>query len=184
VYRAPADAWGLDLWTLAPSDELVARSLEVYDSFYDALGGICDDVIEAHGRVVVLDLHSYNHRRGGPSAPADDPVDNPEIIVGTKSIEHPGWEPVIAALADTMGTLPFRGRTLDARRDVKFTGGHMVRWLNGRYGGRGCAIALEVKKFYMDEWTGELDEEITATVGDLLEASARAIRDALASLSD
>jgi len=179
MYRTPADAWGLDLWKLAPPDDVVARSLELYDSFYATLGRICDDIIEANGHVVVLDLHSYNHHRAGPAAPVDDPMDNPEINLGTESIHRPGWEAVVEAFADALGAPPFYVAKLDVRFDVRFTGGHMVRWLNDRYGSRCCAIAVEVKKIYMDEWTGKLDEEITATIGGLLESADHAVRGTL-----
>ena len=62
---------------------------------------------------------------------------------------------------------------------MKFGGGNMSRWLNGRYGDRCCAIAVEVKKIYMDEWTGELDEHMAAFIGSALTAAATAVREAL-----
>ena len=34
VYRRPEDAWGLDVWTTEPPDDLVDRSLAQYDAFY------------------------------------------------------------------------------------------------------------------------------------------------------
>ena len=33
----------------------------------------------------------------------------------------------------------------------------LARFVHARYPDTGCAIALEFKKFYMDEWTGEPD---------------------------
>ena len=33
-----------------------------------------------------------------------------------------------------------------------------------RYPGRGCAIALEFKKFFMDEWSGEPDPDEVAAM--------------------
>jgi hypothetical protein len=41
---------------------------------------------------------------------------------------------------------------------VKFTGGYMSRWLNSRYPDRLICLAIEFKKIFMDEWTGELDQ--------------------------
>ncbi len=65
VYREPADAWGLNVWKSAPSDDFVEGSLELYDGFFAELGELCDELVAAHGYFVVLDLHSYNHRRLG-----------------------------------------------------------------------------------------------------------------------
>ena len=41
--------------------------------------------------------------------------------------------------------------------------GEQTRFIHDRYPARACAIALEFKKFYMDEWTGEpIPEEVAA----------------------
>ena len=178
VYRVPADAWGLDIWSSEPDQALVDGSLEIYDRFYDELGQLCDQAIETHGHVVVLDIHSYNHRRGGPEAPVDDPELNPEINLGTKTIA-PSWTDVVSAFTKTMGELPFYDDALDVRANVKFTGGQMSRWINDRYGDTGCSIAVEMKKIYMDEWSGDLDEGITAAIGRIIEEAAASIRETL-----
>jgi hypothetical protein len=48
------------------------------------------------------------------------------------------------------------GRKLDVRENIAFQGrGEQTRFVHERYPGRGCAIALEFKKFFMDEWSGE-----------------------------
>jgi len=153
VYLTPEDAWGLDIWSSQPPDDLKQRSLEIYDRFYDELGGICDELVEAHGYVLVLDLHSYNHRRGGPDGPVDDPELNPEINLGTETIDE-SWASVVRAFSETMREVPFFDGFLDVRDNVRFKGGHMPRWINDRYRERGFAIAVETKKIYMDEWTG------------------------------
>jgi hypothetical protein len=33
------------------------------------------------------------------------------------------------------------------------------RWVNERYDSRGCALAVELKKVFMDEWTGVPDQD-------------------------
>lgn len=178
VYLKPDDAWGLDLWSSPPSTDLHQRSLDLYDSFYAELGSMCDELVSAHGHVLVLDLHSYNHRRSGPDGPVDDPELNPEINLGTESIDAI-WEPVANSFGATMLELPFFDGALDVRENVKFKGGHMPRWINERYGKNGFSIAVEMKKIYMDEWTGVLDESITATIGNILEAAAESARRSL-----
>ena len=178
VYVRPEDAWGIDLWKSEPSSDMVERSLEVYDRFYAELAALCDGVIDAYGYVVVLDLHSYNHRRKGADASVDDPELNPEINLGTESIAT-SWSPVVAAFTKTMSELPFYDDTLDVRTNVKFKGGHMSRWLNARYQDKGCSIAVEMKKIFMDEWSGALDEEIAASIGNTLRSAAESVRQEL-----
>ena len=74
VYRTPAECWGLDLWREDPTTDVLERSYAEYDGFYAHMRELCDRIVRTHGRFVVFDLHSYNHRRGGPNAPVDDPA--------------------------------------------------------------------------------------------------------------
>ncbi|MGB5380203.1 MAG: N-formylglutamate amidohydrolase [Acidimicrobiia bacterium] len=181
VYLDADAAWSLEVWTEPLSAEVVEESLAAYDAFYRDLGDVCDAVAAAHRRFVVIDLHSYNHRRSGPVAPVDDPDANPEINVGTGSVDRAVWGDVVDAFESTMSEFPFDGGHLDVRENVRFKGGHMSRWINDRYTGRGCALAIEVKKIFMDEWTGEPDEAVIGTVGDALYAATDAVRDVLRS---
>ena len=55
------------------------------------------------------------------------------------------------------------------RENIAFQGkGEQTRFIHERYPGRGCAIALEFKKFFMDEWTGEPDEAELAAMRRLI----------------
>ncbi len=181
VYREPGDAWGLDLWKSPPSDEFVNDSLALYDQFYVELGELCDGLVAAHGRFVVLDIHSYNHRRLGPDRAVDDPEANPEVNLGTESVP-PKWRGLVDVFAESMATHPFDDGHFDVRENVKFKGGQMSRWINDRYASNGCSIAVEVKKIYMDEWTGELNESIAIEVEAAISSAADAIRRVLSDL--
>lgn len=178
VYRCAADAWGLEVWREPPDDALVARSLAGYDAFYATLERVLRDKVRRHGRAVVLDLHSYNHRREGPDAPPADPASNPEINLGTGSMDRTRWAALVERFcADLIAASP-PGRRLDVRENVKFQGGHMSRWIHQTFPTTVCALAIELKKTFMDEWTGVLDElrlaELTralaATVPGLVES--------------
>jgi N-formylglutamate amidohydrolase len=181
VYVDPEAAWGLEVWTAPPAPDVIERSLATYDDFYRDLGTLCDEVAAAHGKFVVIDLHSYNHRRRGPDAPVDDPEANPEINIGTGSLDRDAWAEVVEAFAGALLAYPFDGGHLDVRENVRFKGGYMSRWINGRYAGRGCTLAVEVKKIYMDEWSGEADESVIANLGDALRAATIAVREMVTS---
>ena len=164
VYRVPEDAWGLDLWMEPLSDGEIQQSLELYDDFYGDLGRYLDEVA-ARGPFVVLDLHSYNHRRDGADAPPQAVTENPEINVGTGSLDRDRWGAVADAFHDALSHR-------DVRENVRFRGGELSRWVNARYRDRGCALAIEFKKTFMDEWTGTLDE---GHLEDLRRDVARAV---------
>ncbi|HZH06624.1 MAG TPA: hypothetical protein VEY69_08120, partial [Lautropia sp.] len=65
------------------------------------------------------------------------------------------WAPVLDALIDGLQAADFRGRRLEVGVDIAFQGrGALTRFVHDKFPQTGCAIALEVKKFFMDEWTG------------------------------
>jgi hypothetical protein len=175
VYRTPADAWGLKVWQREPTEELVSGSLADYDAFYARLREMLSEVQRRHGRFVLLDLHSYNHRRGGPDAPAADPAANPQVNVGTGSMDRDRWAPVVDRFMTDLQGFPFPGGRLDVRENVKFRGGRVAHWVHESFPDSGCALAIEFKKFFMDEWTGEPDPVMMAGITDALRATVPGI---------
>jgi hypothetical protein len=164
VYREPEDAWGLNVWREPPSAELVNASLEEYDDFYGATETLLRQHIEQHGQVVVYDLHTYNHRRAGPAAPWADSEENPEVNIGTGSMDRDFWAPIVERFMSDLRGFDFNGRSLDVRENVKFQGGGFSQWIHATFPGRACAIAIEFKKFFMDEWTGEADFDLVERI--------------------
>jgi hypothetical protein len=159
IYRTPEQSWGLEVWKAEPSDQLVAESLELHAGYYRMLGSLLDDIASAHERFVLIDVHSYNHRRDGADA-APTPQDKaPDVNIGTFSMPRDTWAFLLDPLMEAMRGFDFNGRRLDVRENVAFQGkGEQTRFIHERYPGKGCAIALEFKKFFMDEWSGEPDE--------------------------
>jgi len=156
VYEQPEDAWGLQLWRDPPPPKaVVERSLDLYDSFYAEVATHLD-AVAADGPFVVLDLHSYNHRRAGAPEPA---AENPDINVGTGSLDRQRWAPLVDGFMADLSRQTVRGAALDVRENVRFRGGHFSGWVNESWPGRGCALAIEFKKTFMDEWTGEVDDD-------------------------
>jgi N-formylglutamate deformylase len=182
VYRRPEDAWGLELWSEEPDDGLIGRSLALYDAFYATLRRIYAGLAERFGKFVVFDLHSYNHRRAGPADPPADPAANPEVNVGTGTMERARWAPLIDRFVAELGSVDFLGRRLDVRENVRFRGGNQGRWTHQNFPEAGCVLSVELKKFFMDEWSGELDAEQHAAIGRALAATVPAVLEELGRL--
>jgi N-formylglutamate amidohydrolase len=180
VYRRPADAWGLPLWRRDPPDELVERSLSQHDAFYAEARRVLDGIAAREGRFVVLDLHSYNHHRAGPDAPFEPQSTHPDVNIGTGSMDRARWARIVDRLMAELSGCDDLGRRLDVRENVKFQGGAFVRWVHETYPEVGCAVAMEHKKFFMDEWTGELYPAVHAGILRLLRSAAAAVREELA----
>jgi N-formylglutamate deformylase len=179
VYRTPGDAWGLTVWRAPLPAAVRERSLRHYDRFYADLFAVLARAGIGGRPFVVLDLHSYNHRRGGPGTPPADPAGNPEINIGTGSLDRERWGGVVDRFAADLRTVDVAGRSLDVRENVRFRGGHLSRWVHGVFPGQGCCLAVEVKKFFMDEHTGTIDESVWANVQAAVAATVPGVLDEL-----
>ena len=160
VYTTPEQSWGLEVWRGTPDEALVSDSLAIQASYYRMLGSLLDEIVAQYGRFVLIDVHSYNHRRDGPDGECTPQEDAPDINIGTFSMPRAEWAFLLDPLMDEMRRFAFNGRQLDVRENVAFQGkGEQTRFVHDRYPGKGCAIALEFKKFFMDEWSGEPDAD-------------------------
>jgi hypothetical protein len=174
VYSRPDQSWGLKVWHEPPGEDFIARSLAIHAEYYRMLGSLLDGVAMRHDRFVLIDVHSYNHRRDGPDAEPTPQEKAPDINIGTFSMPRDHWTFLIDPLIDALRDHDFNGRRLDVRENVAFEGkGAQTRFVHERFPLRACAIAFEFKKFYMDEWTGEPDREALAAMRDCIGFVAR-----------
>lgn len=183
VYMSQEDSWGLRTWKVEPPQEIVERSLAEYDAFYAEMYRLMRDLEQQHGRFVVFDLHSYNHYREGSSGPPADPEKNPDVNVGTGTMERDRWAPIVDRFIQQLSSFDFLGRTLDVRENVRFRGGNFPRWIHQNFPATGCALAIEVKKFFMDEWTGKPDHEQLKAVRQALESTVPGVLEELIRLT-
>jgi N-formylglutamate amidohydrolase len=182
VYRTPADCWGLEVWKVDTlPDDVVRRSVDLHSQYYRMLTNLLDDVADRHERFLLIDVHSYNHRRDGPQSAPTPQEAAPDINIGTFSMPRDEWAFLVDPLMAEMAEYNFNGRRLDVRENIAFQGkGEQTRFVHDRYPGRGCAIALEFKKFFMDEWSGEPDPNEVAAMRALISHVAKIAEDLLA----
>ena len=171
VYRHPGDSWGLRVWNTELPQDLVDESWQLYDRFYADVSKALSDLVAQHGRLVVYDLHTYNHRRRGPYADFADADMNPEVNVGTGTMDRHRWSRVVDCFINELGEHAFLGRKLDARENVKFLGGHFAKRIHHEFAETVCVLSIEFKKFFMDEWTGNVDHEQSQAIRDALAAT-------------
>lgn len=158
VYTDPADAWGLEVWNQALPQSEVDRSLAIHDHFYRTFATLIESLIARWGRVVLLDIHSYNHRRDGPLAAPADAAGNPDIDLGMTTFDDSRFGSLGARFSQALRSVPLRGGLPDVRDNVRYDGGgHFPEWVYRNYGDAVCSISLEYKKVFMDEWTAQAD---------------------------
>ena len=181
IYMKPEDAWGLHLWRRQPDPEMIERSLKAYDAFYREVHKLFSDIQRRFPCFVVYDIHSYNHRRDGSEGSFADPEGNPEVNVGTGTMDWKQWAPVVERFITELKRFDFFGRPLDVRENVRFRGGNFPRWIHENFPDSGCALAIEFKKFFMNEHTGIPDKRqiqgikaaLQSTVSGVLEVLER-----------
>jgi N-formylglutamate amidohydrolase len=178
VYMLPEDAWGLKVWRQKLPDDVALASLQVYDDFYSECERYFDNLLTLHEKIIVLDIHSYNYRRDSRDVEAD-PLENPEINIGTKNMDRELWDPVVGTLIEQFRSFDYSGRELDVRENVKFKGGYFGQWLYERYENNICPISIEFKKFFMDEWIGEAFEKDILLIDQMVQSSKEPLLGAL-----
>jgi N-formylglutamate deformylase len=63
---------------------------------------------------------------------------------------------------------------------VRFRGGRLSRWIHETFPETGCALAIEFKKFFMDEWTGEVDRTLHGAILEALRSTTPGVLEELA----
>jgi len=168
VYIKPEDAWGLKIWNTNPSEDIINRALEKYDLFYSDVYKIFTDLKRRFGKFFVFDLHSYNHRREGPDAQPAELALNPEVNIGTGTMDRKRWEKVVNRFIKDLSGFDYLGRRLDVRENIKFFGGQFARWTHQQFPESACVLSIEFKKFFMDEWSGTPDKKQIKAISDAL----------------
>ena len=167
IYLGPDDAWGLDVWKRVPDKHLLEETMGIYYGFYEKVYDGLSGLIGRFGKLVLLDIHSYNHRREGPLAGPGDPQLNPEVNIGTGTMDREYWAPLIDRFMEDLSTYDYLGRRLDVRENVKFRGGYFPRWIHENFPGKVCCISVEVKKIFMDECSDALGSTLPGLLSGL-----------------
>jgi len=179
IYRSPDMAWGLHLWKAPLSDEIVDHSLQEYDAFYEELEALLTRLANHYQRFVIFDIHAYNHRRKGPDGPPASPLLNPEVNVGTGTMDRRQWGHIVDRFITDLKNFDFPGGRLDVRENVKFKGRHLAHWIHQKFPHSACVLSIEFKKFFMNEWTGEADQDLLRAIREALRSTIPGILEEL-----
>lgn len=173
----PADTWGLQVWQGPLPQREIDASLTAYDRFYAMIRALLDALLARWGCLLLIDIHSYNHRRDGPDAPPADQAGNPDIELGVTTLDKARWGSVAKRFGEALRDSHVGGRSPDVRENIRYpSGGHFPEWVYATYGDRICTISPEFKKIYMDEWTAQADIAVLEDFRTGLERAVEAVR--------
>ena len=127
-----------------------------YDDFYAELARRLDDVSRTRIRSSCSTCTPTTTGATAPMRRRRPPTRTPRSTSAPAALDRERWGRVVDRFMDDLAAQRGRAaRSLDVRENVRFQGGELSRWVNERYRDRGCALAIEFKKVFMDEWTGE-----------------------------
>ncbi len=177
----PEDTWGLKIWNPELPQAEKDASLALHAEFYRLMSERVEAMIARHGRILVLDIHSYNHRRDGAGAAAAPQEENPDIDLGATTLDKAIYGDLLDRFADGLRSRTVAGKQPDVRVNVRWEdGGNFPEWLHAEYGDAACVITLEYKKIFMNEWDHRAD---ILAMQDLRSGFHAAVRQGRAALS-
>lgn len=167
----PEDCWNLDVWKEPVDETVIRQSLSEHAAFYRKLHSLLAELQKRYGKFVVCDFHSYNHLRDGPDGAPADPDTNPDVNIGTGSLDRSYWASLVNRFMDDLRGFDFPGGRLDVRENINFRGRYVAEYVHHYFPRTGCVLAIEVKKFFMNEWTGDVDAEKTHALLEVFRAA-------------
>jgi len=155
IYLKPEQAWGLNVWKDDFPLALISELRNDHREIFEIIESKIQDTIAQFGYFIILDIHSYNAKREGPDQEINIDTD-PEINFGTIHLNKK-WRPLMDELINFISAEELNGQAIDVREIVKFKGGYFAQTMNQLYGDYGFVLAIEFRKDFMDEWTGDPD---------------------------
>lgn len=168
-YQKPEDAWGLKVRKEQLPKFVIEKCQNSYNEFYSSVKQYFEMMEDKFGVFIILDIHSFNHKRDGIDSPPADPKEIPDIIIGTSNMRSM-WDDLVDKFQHKLEEHNYFGRKLTVGRNIRFPGGAFPRWIHDNFPKSACCLAIELKKTFMCEWTSLLDL-----------SALRSLREALAS---
>ena len=170
IYTTPDTCWELDVWhrlqTKAEIEESQAKHRELHD-----LMDLVATYLLQHGRYGILfDFHSYNYQRQGRVTWYEDP--RPVINVGTGPVNRQIFGACIDDFMSQLENITIDDRKIHVAENGIFHGGHLSRRLSRNHYDRLLVLAIEFKKVFMDELSGELNPGILKQLLNQFEVAA------------
>jgi hypothetical protein len=89
------------------------------------------------------------------------------------------WQPVVESFISDLRDFDFLDRRLDVREKIRFRGGHFPYWVHQTFPQSACVLSIEVKKFFMDEWTNNVDYQQLDAIRCALQSTVPGVLEAL-----
>ena len=154
VYEADRQKWGMKVWKVSPGKELLERTYEKYREFHALMDLILGFLLTRFPQLFLFDMHSYCYQRESKASWWEDP--RPEINLGTRSVNREHFRAQIDTFLSGVSGMELDGYPLRVGENEVFPGGYLTRKYAQMFNREVLVLAIEYKKIFMDEWSGEL----------------------------
>ena len=144
-------AWGKEVWKQPLTDDQKNASLEKHRRFYRVAVALAKKLQAIHGSCLFYDMHSYNYIRREES-------DIPAFNIGTEQLDRQRWGDVINHWNKRLNTIEMPGTAMRSALDEVFYGRGNLATVMKPYADNVLVLPTELKKTFMDELTGELND--------------------------
>jgi N-formylglutamate amidohydrolase len=158
VYDFNIPKWGLNIWKREVTKEEHDISISKHREFHELLELVSRYMLRQNRYALLFDLHAYCYQRETRQPWFED--ERPEINIGTGAVNREVFEPAINCFKSNLRRTKINDHHLRISENEIFFGGYLSRHLSRLYHDRLLVLALEYKKIFMDEWTGELYQEV------------------------
>jgi len=153
VYLTPDMAWGLMVWNRPLTAAEINISLAKHHEFHQFMDIVTDFLVKQNNLAFIFDVHSYCYQR---EERLPWYIDNkPVINLGTEAINQAIFGSSIKNFLNHLNQISVDGRLISVAENDVFKGGYLARRLCVRNHDQLVVFAIEFKKIFMDEWSGE-----------------------------
>ena len=157
IYATKIRSWGLEIW----KDDLPQKERNISISKHREFHGLMDIVtgylLNQNRYALLFDMHSFCYQRDSAVPWYEDP--KPEINLGTEAVNREVFGPAINRFIQEISTTKIDGHQIRVAENEIFRGGYLARRLCRNHYRDLLFLAIEYKKLFMNELTGELHEE-------------------------
>jgi len=154
IYSAGSKKWGLNVWKRELNQKERSLSLAKFGEFHYLLDLITEFLLKQGRQALIFDMHSFCYQREAKQLWYKDEM--PEINLGTKALRRDHFAPLLDKLMAELSHTEVNGQRMRVAENVLFPGGYVSRKYSRLYPEQVLVLALEFKKIFMDEWTGEI----------------------------
>jgi len=154
IYGHDRKMWGIRVWKRELNEEERNLSLAKHREFHDLMDVVVEYLLHQGKYSVMFDMHSFCYQRKEIIPWSQDP--GPEINIGSRAVNQAVFGRIIENFKHHLSGLSIDGYPIRVAENELFEGGYLARRLSKAYPDQLLVLAMEYKKIFMDEVTGEM----------------------------